>query len=270
MYSLIKSAVMCVSVISNLYSSACLESLKLKTDLPSSTTNSFKKQGVIKAWYADPSTRYDHGILGDNIEPTTLKVLYKRNGRCHNIEIRLPENLVFEDLAPRLADVDRDGILDVVAIQSNIHKGAKIIIYKIHNFANRYSLKELASTPFIGKRHRWLAPVGIADLDGNGYIEIAYIDRPHLAQILRIWRYKNGKLTQIAHKNGYTNHKIGDKFISGGIRYCGSGTEIITADGWWQNIVATKLKDGKLVSKVIAKYKDSKSFATALVCKNAR
>ena len=37
-----------------------------------------------------------------------------------------------------------------------------------------------------------LAPLGAADLDGDGKIELAYIDRPHLAKILRIWRFDDG------------------------------------------------------------------------------
>jgi hypothetical protein len=46
----------------------------------------------------------------------------------------------------------------------------------------------LASTPWIGQRFRWLAPVAAADLDGDGAMELAYVDRPHLARTLRVWR----------------------------------------------------------------------------------
>ena len=37
----------------------------------------------------------------------------------------------------------------------------------------------LAAIPFIGTRFRWLAPLGAADLDGDGRVEIAYAETPH-------------------------------------------------------------------------------------------
>jgi hypothetical protein len=71
----------------------------------------------------------------------------------------------------------------------------------------------------IGQRNRWLAPIGAADLDGDGRVEIAYVDRPHLARTLRVWRSRpGGTLTEIATATGLTNHRIGEAFITGGIR----------------------------------------------------
>ena len=79
-------------------------------------------------------------------------------------------------------------------------------------------LRLVAATPNIGQRNRWLAPVAAADLDGDGATEIAYVDRPHLARRLRIWRFEGGSLTEIAALPGLTNHRIGEAFITGGLR----------------------------------------------------
>jgi hypothetical protein len=54
----------------------------------------------------------------------------------------------------------------------------------------------LAATPHIGSANRWLAPIGAADLDGDGRVEIAYVDRPHLARTLRIWRTFTRRMRQ--------------------------------------------------------------------------
>ena len=97
-------------------------------------------------------------------------------------------------------------------------------------------------------------------------MELAYIDRPHLAKTLMIWRYKDQTLTQIAKKSGLTNHRIGETYISGGIRDCGTGPEIISADGNWQKLVATRLSQGKLASTVIADFDGPASFEKALAC----
>lgn len=133
---------------------------------------------IAAADFAEPTTRYPHGLLGDAVEYGALR-LTLADGRT--LLIRLPETRVFEDLAARLAD-----------------------------------------------------------LDGDGLTEIACIDRPHLARTLRIWRYTDGTLTEIATARGLTNHRIGDAFISGGLRDCVQGPEILLARPDWSGIVAAR------------------------------
>ena len=84
-------------------------------------------------------------------------------------------------------------------------------------------------TPFIGQPNRWLAPAGIADFDGDGRVEIAYVDRPHLLGELVFVRLEGDRLVETARLPGLTNHRIGDDFISGGVRDCGQGPELILA-----------------------------------------
>lgn len=122
------------------------------------------------AEYARPTTRYAHGVLGDAIEYGALKIVTASMSKT----FRLPETRVFEDLAPRLVDVDLDGDNEVVVIESSLTQGARLSIYDEDGF--------VAATPYIGRSNRWLAPLGAADLDGDGAIELAYIDRPHLAK----------------------------------------------------------------------------------------
>jgi len=59
--------------------------------------------------------------------------------------------------------------------------------------------------------------VGAADLDGDGFVEVAFIDRPHLAKVLRVWRYVDGDFAEVAVMDGVTNHRIGEPDIAGGI-----------------------------------------------------
>ena len=69
--------------------------------------------GVAEARYSEPTTRYAHGILGDAIEFGALEIVTDA-GKA--ITMRLPETRVFEDLEPRLYDVDLDGNAEVVVI----------------------------------------------------------------------------------------------------------------------------------------------------------
>jgi len=215
---------------------------------------------ITGAGFSEPTTRYDHGVLGPDAEWGALRLTIAACQTCdgRDIIVRLPPTRVFEDLAPRLIDLDFDGEPEVVVIESDAAQGARLSIYGATGL--------ITATPYIGNSYRWLAPLGAADLDADGVMELAYIDRPHLAKILRVWRYQNRALTEVASLGGLTNHKIGEAFISGGIRACGDGPEIITADTGWSRIMATKLSDDQLGSREIAAFTGPGSLAAALSC----
>ena len=112
-----------------------------------------------------------------------------------------------------------------------------------------------AETAPIGTRNRWLAIAGIADLDGDGRIEIAYVDRPHLARVLRVLEVGPGfALREEASAGGHTNHRFGDGFIEGGVSDCGAGPEVLTADPGWSQVQGTRLVDGALVTRDLGPY----------------
>ena len=205
---------------------------------------------IVSAHYADPTTRYDHGILGDAIEFGALEMRL-RDGR--KLRLTLPETNVFEDLEPRLIDLNGDGAPEVVTIESSITKGARLAIYGEKGL--------ITATPHIGRTNRWLAPLGASDLDGDGKIELAYIDRPHLARVLRIWRFEGGKLTHLLDTPGLTNHRIGQDYFSGGIRECGAMPEIITVNADWSRIIATTFDGREAKSRDIGPFKGRDNLA---------
>lgn len=187
----------------------------------------------VSAAYDEPTRRYPHGVLGDDVEYGALVI----HAGGQKVTVTLPQDRVFEDLSPRLADLNGDGSPEIVVVESQAQKGAQLAIYDLNG-------QKIAATPHIGTRNRWLAPAGIGDLDGDGFVEIAYVDRPHLAKTLRIWRFKHGTLTEIATLPGLTNHRIGEDFISGGLRDCGDRPELILASANWQRIISVRF-DGQ-------------------------
>lgn len=211
--------------------------------------------GVTSATYEDPTTRYAHGILGDTIEHGTL-ALRLSDGR--RIRIVLPESRVFEDTEPRLADLDGDGQNEVIVVESDVRQGARLAVYGAKGL--------IAANDYIGRPHRWLAPAGASDLDGDGFVEIAYVDRPHLAKTLMIWRFRNGQLEFVAALDGVTNHRIGERDIAGGIRNCDGKPEVIVADADWQSVLAVRLDGQTLSTRQIGPHEGRASFAKALEC----
>ncbi len=209
---------------------------------------------IVSVRYVDPTMRYTHGVLGDAVEHDTLEATLSDGRRTG---VRWAGDMVFEDTAPRLADVDGDGAPEVVAVESDARQGARLAIYGLSDDG---TLALMVATPFIGTRHRWLAPVGAADLDGDGAVEIAYVDRPHLDRVLRIWRMEASPgarpgrgtyaLVPVARMPGVTNHRIGDATILGGIRACpGRRPEMIVATPDWSRMVAVTMKDGILTAR---------------------
>ncbi|MDF1728941.1 MAG: VCBS repeat-containing protein [Sulfitobacter sp.] len=215
---------------------------------------------VVAADYAEPTRRYPHAVLGDDIEWGALRLTLgcETCAADRQVTIRLPEARVFEDLAPRLVDLGGTEGVRAMVVESDLRMGARLALYGPDGL--------LAATPFIGRRNRWLAPVGAADLDGDGRIELAYIDRPHLAKTLRVWRWETGSLRKVASLAGLTNHRIGESDIAGGIRDCGSGPEMILADADWQRLRAVTFDGLALESRDIGPHRGRDSFAAAMAC----
>ncbi|PWK58623.1 FG-GAP repeat domain-containing protein [Silicimonas algicola] len=215
---------------------------------------------IESARYDGPVTHYDHGILGDAVEYSELVV---KTDRGRAFRVRLPEGgRVFEDTMPRLWDVTGDGAPEVVVVETDPPRGAQLAIYGMTGGR----LAKIAATPHIGATHRWLAPVGAADLDGDGTIEVAFVDRPHLAKVLRVWRFGGGTFREVASLEGATNHRIGWDFIPGGVRTCGAAPEIIVASGDWTRLLALRFDGRNLSSRTLGPYRDPSSLDAALTC----
>ena len=157
----------------------------------------------LTARYTDPTTRYAHGILGDKIEAGGLLVV--KAGKRHYYQ--LDEQYVFEDLQPRMADVDGDGQPEFIAIRSSLTQGAGVAIFKIV----KDQLVLLAASDFVGMPNRWLNIAAIADLDNDGILEIAWVQTPHIGGISRVAHLVKDRLAVIDQKSGYSNHRIGQR-----------------------------------------------------------
>jgi hypothetical protein len=162
------------------------------------------KRDIARAWLADPTARYKHGVLGDAIEAASLAVEL-RDGTRHTV--RLPDDAVCENLEPRI--VELDGRERIVVVKSYLNRGSALAV--IGERDGDFAI--LAETPPIGTPHRWLNPAGIADFNGDGRPDIALVRMPHVAGILELWSWRDGALTRTLELAGVSNHAIGSRVL---------------------------------------------------------
>lgn len=159
---------------------------------------------IAKAWLIEPTQHYSHGVLGDGIEATGLQVVLS-SGR--QLTFRLTDNSVFEDRYPRLADLDGDGMDEIILVHSYPDRGAALAVLEV----DEQGIRIAAESKPIGRAYRWLNPVGVGDLTGDGKIEIAAILMPHLDGTLVLFRYRDGELKELFRGGRYSNHSIGSR-----------------------------------------------------------
>lgn len=164
------------------------------------------KRDIARAWLAEPTSRYDHGVLGDKIEAGSL-VIETRRGKRHIV--RLGKNAVFEDLVPRLVDLDGDGRDEIVVVKSYLKRGAALAVIA----ARKGGYAIVAETPPLGSAHRWLDPAGIGDFLGDGGTGILLVRQPHVVGQLELWSWRGGRLVKSRELPGFTNHIIGTRAI---------------------------------------------------------
>lgn len=188
---------------------------------PPPMQNSFVTAGesqVAKTWLAHPTGRYQHFAFGDRFHATTL-VAQLSDGSIHQYEA--PQNMVFEDRHVRLADLNNDGRDELIVVMSSMSEGSELAVFSV----DREGLQHLASTPPIGLSFRWLNPAGIEDYDGDGNLEIALVEKPHLSKQLQFWRLARNKMELVATMEGFSNHKGGspDQLLSASTDINGDG-----------------------------------------------
>ncbi len=163
-------------------------------------------QDILEAWYTEPTERYRHAVLGDGIEAGALKV---RTTRSETFTFRLPRTEVFEDITPRIADLDDDGTNEVITILASRDQGASVAVFGL--VGNAFIKK--AQSPFIGTANRWLNIAGINRFTGRNGMEIVVIETPHLAGLFKVYPFSRGndRLRAGTAIPGFSNHEIGSR-----------------------------------------------------------
>lgn len=157
---------------------------------------------IARAWLANPTNRLEHAVLGDKATAGSL-MIETRDGKTQTVALK--DDAVFEDLSPRLVDINGDGHDEIVVVKSYLKRGSALAVVGLRN--GRYSI--IAETPPTGEPNRWLNPAGIADFTGDGKTDIALVRMPHTAGELELWTWRDGGLVKTGELGDVTNHIAG-------------------------------------------------------------
>ena len=161
--------------------------------------------GQIAVYTQATDQRYVHGVVGDEFEAAALTVLDIKDDQLNVIaQIDLPDNDVFEGIAPFWADIDQDGADDLVATVSNGAVGAQVRAYRADG-----SL--LATGPAIGRGGRWRHQLAFGPFGPNGEQELVDVLTPHIGGVVEFYRHNGDHLEIVASLPGYTSHVIGSR-----------------------------------------------------------
>ena len=162
---------------------------------------------IRQAWYARPTSRYAHGVLGDAIEAGSL-VAVTASGK--QLEVVLPPDQVFEDITPRIADLDGDGLNEVITIRSSKRGGAAVAIFGLAGS----ELGSRGAGSENGRANRWLNIAGLLPRDDGG-LTLYGVRTPHIGGRLFSLDFRDGVVTErndIA--TDVSNHIIGSRELS--------------------------------------------------------
>lgn len=174
--------------------------------IPAGVSAKASSGDIVEATLIGKTTRYKHFVLAAEYEAAGIRV---RTASGQTLELMLPEDSVFEDRQPRIADLDGDGRNEVVVVRSRQSTGSAVSVLGLRDGA----LKVVAESTPNGAPNRWLNPSSIGNFLGDGKAQIALVRMPHVVGRLEFWSFDGKALALRGQLGGFSNHRISTQQI---------------------------------------------------------
>jgi hypothetical protein len=152
----------------------------------------------------DPTGRYGHGVLGDDLEAAGIALIETRPTPQIILHIDIPAPAVVEGLSPIWADLTGDGQREILVTLSDEQQGARIAAFDETG-------RQIATGPAIGQGYRWRHQIAVAPFGPLGEIEIVDVLTPHIGGTVEFYTLVDDALDIAARMPGYTSHRIGSR-----------------------------------------------------------
>lgn len=148
-----------------------------------------------------PTTRYDHGIAGDEFEASAIALVETAPEirAIKTIPIEAPD--VIEGVSVIWADIDNDGARDIIVTLSNSQSGSRIVAYLEDGTL-------LAESDPIGLGFRWRHQIAVAVFAPDQPPMLVDVRTPHIGGIVEFLKFKDGKLEVVYETRSFGTHTI--------------------------------------------------------------
>ena len=152
----------------------------------------------------DATPRYDHGVLGDGVEASSITLFETVPTPQVAGAIVLSSPAVVEGIAPIWTDLTGDGKRDIIVTLSDADQGAQIVVF---NEAG----DQLAAGPAIGRGYRWRHQLAVAPFGPNGELELVDVLTPHIGGVVEYYQLAGDQLDIVVQVLGYSTHILGSR-----------------------------------------------------------
>ena len=168
----------------------------------------------IAAVLSNQTDFYQHAVLGDDLEAAGIEWVDTCTGESGQISIAEPD--VIEGISPMLADIDRDGQIEIIVTLSNSEVGARLAAFELDGTSAGESAP-------IGQGNRWRNQLAVGAFGPRGEVEIIDVRTPHIGGTVQAFQQVQDEetgpsLVQVAASDPrYTSHVIRTRNLSMGI-----------------------------------------------------
>jgi hypothetical protein len=151
-----------------------------------------------------PDETYDHGVLGDGIEASSITLVETTPEFRVAKRIAVPQGLVIEGIMPLWYDLDGDGAREIIVTASDQSSGARLLVYSETG-------RLIAASMAIGQGYRWRHQIAVVSPAPGEPPEIVSVRTPHIGGVLEFFRLSGDGLELVATAQGVTSHVIGTR-----------------------------------------------------------
>ncbi|MEM7271841.1 MAG: hypothetical protein AAF547_02070 [Actinomycetota bacterium] len=148
----------------------------------------------VAAALVQPTDRYPHGVLGDQIEAAAVAVV-PLDGSGGATTFGPDPPTVIEGVSPLLADLDGDGRDEVIVTHANGEVGAWLAAWTLDG-------ELVAESEPIGRGNRWRNQLAAAATAPDGTVELIDVRTPHIGGTIQYFQLRNGELQQTGAAGG--------------------------------------------------------------------